>query len=622
MPPRLELADSNHRLVMPPSRINLRRAKSYNAQEKGPLSATTSRFNFNHLLFSPPPSPSLPSLIPQKPKRTGSDLLLKSRPSRVFRWGLLATLLGAMTYIVSVCVRNQEGIQQAMWPYFEQKEYEMVGQDALPDFPTPIVLHDTRGRSKWTVSIPPDYDFPLPTEEYTAMTGQCREVAARARDITATADTFSQVYDTEDKYYVDVSKAEKLGLLDHGPKHVEPTKQKGHFVGLTHKNVAGRPVCESSMTYVLESTDAGMGNNLMTLWTFYGLAKEQGRAFFVDDSRWAYGDWTEIFEAPPLPECRPPPRHHIVPCPFHAQHLVVSGSTAKDIFPSMLAKHHRMVGAEDEVQALWKLAREGYQDLFKLTADDAKYVTKRIRELKVRSQKGITAPDAPVIGLHVRRGDRHPLEYQYSETYIPAEVFHASARQMAVAHANAARYQTEAHWRRNEPILLLASDDPMVHLESDFSAAVLSQERIRLASKDAIQQQAGPKQEPRFLHRFVDEAFGWEGGFYAPMFWNLGVSRKNNAANAPEGVDVGGAVNEEARLLAPPSEQTIKLRSLIGRAYMMDLAVLAGASDGVICAVSAMGCRLLGVMMEWDKGVGGAGWVNVDGAYGWTGIDW
>lgn len=74
--------------------------------------------------------------------------------------------------------------------------------------------------------------------------------------------------------------------------------------------------------------------------------------------------------------------------------------------------------------------------------------------------------------------------------------------------------------------------------------------------------------------------------------------------------------------MAPPSEQTLRLRSLIGRAYMMDLAVLAGASDQIVCAVSAMGCRLLAVMMGWEDGIEKAGWVNVDGSYGWTGINW
>lgn len=624
MPPRLELSHSNHgpKVMVAPPRMNLRRAKSYNtAQDRAPLSATSSRFNFNHLLFSPPPSPSLPSLLP-RPKRTGSDLLLKSRPSRVVRLTLLAVLAFSSLYLLTFALRNKEALQ-AVWPYFAEEEFEMVGQDMLPDFPTPVVVRDSKGKSKWTVSIPPNYAFPLSTQEYAGLSSQCREVSARARDLHHKAPLSEQIltsYDAPDDYFVDVYEAESTGLLLHTQKQWSGRKKTGHFVGVTAANMEGKPFCKSSMTYVLESEDAGMGNNLMMLWTFYGLAKEEGRAFFIDDSRWAYGSYTEMFQGPPVPECRPPPRHQIVPCPFQAQHLVVSGMTAKEIFPSLLAKHHRTVGTDDKAHDLWKLANAGYKDLFKLNKDDLKYVENRVADLKVKSQKGITAPDAPIIGLHVRRGDRHPLEYQYKETYIPAEVFHETARKLAHQQATSAGFKTESHWRRNEPIVLLASDDPTVHDEPDFAHSTLAQERIRLATKDAIEQANGG--DHHYLHHFVDEAFGWEGGFYAPMFWNLGVSRKNNAANAPEGVQITGDVNQEARLMAPPSEQTLKLRSFVGRAYMMDLAVVSRASDGVVCAVSAMGCRLLGVMMEWEKGVGGDGWVNVDGGYGWTGIDW
>lgn len=503
----------------------------------------------------------------------------------------------------------------AIWPYFTDEEFEMVGQDTLPNFPTPIVIHDTRGRPRWTVSIPPNHDFPLSTQQYADMSGQCREVSARARDLhtmAALPEKITMDYDAPDDYFVDVAKAERTGLLAGAPAMAQPNQDAGHFAGVDPKTTTSLPVCKSSMTYVLESTDAGLGNTLMMLWTFYGLAKKEGRPFFIEDSRWAYGSYTEIFQAPPVPQCRPPPRHQMVPCPFQTQHLVVSGMTAKDIFPSLLAKHLRNAGTGDEIRDLWGLAHTGYEALFRLNEDDRAYVESRVAEVRDKSKKGITAPDAPVVGLHVRRGDRHPLEYQYHKTYIPAEVFHENARQLA---------ETKSHSSapiQTEPIILLASDDPMVYKEPDFASYMASQERIRLASKEVVER---GKKQPKFIHHFVDEAFGWEGGFFAPMFWNLGVSRKNNAANAPEGVEVED-VNEEARFMAPPSEQTLKLRSLVGRAYMMDLAVLAQASDGVVCAVSAMGCRLLGVMMEWEKGVGGDGWVNVDGGYGWTGIDW
>jgi hypothetical protein len=80
-------------------------------------------------------------------------------------------------------------------------------------------------------------------------------------------------------------------------------------------------------------------------------------------------------------------------------------------------------------------------------------------------------------------------------------------------------------------------------------------------------------------------------------------------------------MNEVARHMAPLSEETLRLRSLIGRAYMMDLAVLAGASDKLVCTVSAMGCRLLAVMMGWEDAIDAGGRVNVDGSCERTGIN-
>lgn len=620
MPPRLELTESNHTKVMlVPPRINLRRAKSYNAADCGPLSATSSRFNFNHLLFSPPPSPSLPALVP-RPKRSPSQIL-KTRPSRVFRRSFWCLSIVAAIYFLGAAVRSRD-VLPAVWPYFAKEEYEMVGQDVLPDFPTPIIVYDTKGRAKWTISIPRNYDFPLSMEEYTDMSGQCHEVAARARDLHNKAPLTDEArtnYDALDDYYVDVQRAEENGVLTGaGGANKQPPQAglgRGHFVGLSAKEMKGKPVCKSSMTFVLESQDAGIGNTLMMLWTFYGLAKEEGRAFFIDDTRWAYGEYANIFQLPAIPNCQPPLRHQMVPCPSQAQHLVISGMTAKEIFPALLARHHRASGTDDKLYDLWSLARIGYEDLFVLNKEDETYVASRVEELKAKAKKEFTSPNTPIIGLHVRRGDRHPLEYQYKNTYIPAEVYLEQTKQATEAHFA----MVEDSGNKHQFISVLASDDPMVHLEPDFTKMILAQERIRLASKDAIQQ---ADQRKTYMRKFVEEAFGWEGGFYGPMFWNLGVERKNNAANAPDGVEVVGDVNDAARLMAPPSEQTLKLRSFVGRAYMMDLAVLSRASDSIVCAVSAMGCRLLGVMMEWEAGMVGGRWVNVDGGYGWTGIDW
>lgn len=436
------------------------------------------------------------------------------------------------------------------------------------------------------------------------MNGFCREVSARARDLhkkTPLSDKILLSYDRPDDYFVDVHEAEQTGLLSVVPKG-QPPKHSGHFPGVSFESMSGKPFCDKSLTYVLESPNAGLGEAVMSLWTLYALAKEQGRAFFIDDSRWAYGAFTDLFQHPPIPNCRPPPRHQMLPCPAQTRHLVISSVTTKDVLPALLAKHQRQHNSDLGTRDLFELAHTGYKALFKLSKEDAAYVSSRVRDLKTKAKADGKRPvDSPIIGLHIRHGDRHPFEYQYRDTYIPAEVFAGYGQRLVEAHYNKTKVQPEQY----HAVRIVASDDPMVHEESEFADAHLAQEHIRLATKELIQDS---NKNPQYLHAFQEEAFGWEGGFFAPMFWNFGGKPKHNAAEE-------GAAES-------PSEEMLRLRSLVGRAYMMDMAVLAGASDKVVCAVSAMGCRLLAVMMGWERAMVHQDWVNIDGGYAWNGLIW
>ncbi|GAO14434.1 uncharacterized protein UV8b_02642 [Ustilaginoidea virens] len=607
MAPRLSLTQpTTGKVAIAPPRINLRRAASYNDRISGPISSTSSTFNFNHLLFSPPPSPGLPALVPRQRKRSASDLIFKARPSRVLRTILwFSTLCAAFYFSVSVAFRHRHVIPIVL-PYFGDPQYEMVGQDSFPDFPTPVVVHDAKKRPRWTVFVPRNYEFPLSVDEYSAMNALCREVSARTRDLhhkPPLSDQTLLLKGKSDDYFVDVHEAEQTGLLSVKPKG-QPPKHSGHFVGLSLESKSGKPFCDRSLTYVLESSNAGLGEAMMALWTVYSLAKEQDRSFFIDDSRWAYGAYTDVFGPPPVPRCRPPPRHQMLPCPAQARHLVVSSQTIRDVLPALLAKHQQQKKTALGTRHLFELAHHGYKALFALSKDDDAYVSKRIQQIrsKAKAKASKLAVDSPVIGLHIRHGDRHPYENQYRETYIPSEVFASQAYNLVAEYYNRT---TSIKPDQHDAVRIIASDDPMVHEEGEFSDAMMAQERIRLATKQVIE---GANKDPHYLHRFVDEAFGWEGGFFAAMFWNLGGKPRSNAAGEHE---PGRDGDEMARL-----------RSLVGRAYAMDMAVLAGASDKVVCAVSAMGCRLLAVMMGWTRAMEQHDWVNVDGDYGWAGLVW
>ncbi|RCI15496.1 hypothetical protein L249_3456 [Ophiocordyceps polyrhachis-furcata BCC 54312] len=572
----------------PPARMNLRRAASYNNSNNihynnQPHSATSSRFGFHHLLTpsssssysSPPPSPSL---LPRPAESCRSKRWRRRRAVK----RVAATVVGSVRTLV--CTGGI--IILALW--FAVRFLSLLparaGDDLdnvrrlsmlLPDFPTPVVVSGSR----WTVSIPRRHSFPLSIGQYVAMAESCRSLSSS---------------------YVDVDEAERAGLLP--PVSTTTTVQSGHFVGIDHVTTS-LPVCDRSLTFVLESTDAGLGRSLLTLWILFALAEEQKRAFFVDDSRWAYGRYKDIFRPPPRPACRPPPRHQMVPCPARARHLVVSAATSGDVIPALLGANKRSQQANR--RRLLDLARFGYRHLFELVEEDAGYVRRRVRQLRERA--GLSLPPAPIVGLHVRRGDRHPFEYQYRDTYIPTQVFSDRARWLVEAHYN----ETKGVVGSGAAVTVLASDDPTVHAQADFSEAVVAQQRIRLASnEEAANGGKTPSHDsdPHFMHRFIEEGQGWEGGFFPLIFWNLGAQRKNNAA-------------AENKRPESPSELTLRLRGLIGRAYVMDLAVLAGASDKVVCAVSAMGCRLLAVMMGWDRAMDRGEWVNVDGGHqGWTGL--
>ncbi|OTB02113.1 hypothetical protein M426DRAFT_62825 [Hypoxylon sp. CI-4A] len=502
------------------------------------------------------------------------------------------------------------------WPLDNREDFEMVGQYDLPDFPTPIAVTDRNGRSKWTVSIPPTYTFPLSTKEYSEMCVKCQEVAAHVRELHGYTSPSQQVqtdYYYEDPYFLDVSEAERRGLLpgvEGKAWKVTAQAQDGHLVGDREDGLVDKSTCKTSLTFVLESTDAGLGPTMMMLWMAYGLAQKERRSFFIDDSSWAYGDYTAIFKAPPMPECNPPPRHEMLPCPRTARHLVVSAATATETFGKNFNDEYENLHRSnvDRERPMYDLARAGYEALFRLNDEDQPYVEQRVRDLRsaVRVVEG-NHNDGMIVGVHIRHGDLHPYEFQYNGAYIPLNLYLQRSREIVEEiHNFSSPLGGEDLVAKQHSFSIVASDDPDVYETEEFRGAARAQEQIKLASKQHIQD-ANP--DKSVMHKFVDETFGWEGGFFASMFWNLGRSTINNANAA-----------DEVQTTLKPSAETMRLRGLIGRAYVMDLAVLGRASDAVVCTMSAMGCRLLAVIMGWEKAMEEGRWVNIDGDFTWTAL--
>jgi hypothetical protein len=264
---------------------------------------------------------------------------------------------------------------------------------------------------------------------------------------------------------------------------------------------------------------------------------------------------------------------------------------------------------------IFALLRTGYEALFKLRTDDAKYVLNRALELygDTQAHGGIS------IGMHVRHGDKHPMEYQYQEDYIPLARYTDAAREIYIdlienagkgSHNNKKRTTNDVEARHDALFsrhttsrMVLASDDPLVYESVEIGPnSVRAQDRIMLATKAALEAAQGKK------NPWIDEITGWEGGFYRDVFFSLGQP-------------VGNAKDMQSLSADNVPEQAMKLRELVGRAYLLDLAVL-GKADTMVCTVSSTACKLLAVMMGWDKAFKEGRWRNIDGEFDWKGVAW
>lgn len=520
----------------------------------------------------------------------------------------------------------------------EGAQYEMVPDSSLPDEPAAVIVTDVQGKTRWTVSIPHRYDFPLKPDHYREICKQVDEMSMHIADLGMGSKFHRRhlEYYGEDPNFLDVADAESQSILS--------IARAGS--GKKESGKGGMGVCKRSMTYVLETSDAGIGSSLMGLWMAYGLAKKEGRAFFVDDTRWPYGKYNTLFKPAPVVDCAPPPTSHRLPCPRSAAHLVVSAATIQHTFGNQFHEEFedpKKIGVMRQ-EPIFALARTGYEDLFHLADDgDTKYALDKNTTLmsRTRSEGGV------VLGLHVRRGDKHPWEFQYSKDYLPlmrymdeakqilAETYESDdvaeradgaghshayapgsraldaiantrlAQALPIGKASSAERRPKAHDSAGAIAskMLLASDDPDVYDNPEVSGTTRAQDRIVLASKTALEK--ANADQPK--NQYIDEIHGWEGGFFKDVFWGLG--QDTNAASA--------AIPEE------PSDAALALRAMVGRAYLLDLAVLA-ESDYVVCGVSAMGCRLLAVMMGWEKAIVQKGWRNIDSvsSFEWTGIVW
>lgn len=232
---------------------------------------------------SPPPSPNLPSLIPRHGKKPAS-----ASHSRLVKRLLIGCC--GVAILVWIVIRQIYAQQHTSEYENDGEQWEMVGGSTLPEEPSALVVQDFKGKQRWTVSIPSTYDFPLKPSYYRDICTQSMELSKQLRQEAKAQNGIAKRmlnYYQKDQYYIDVQDAEEQGLMP-------PAKASGRPKGFVddealaaNKGAAdGLPVCEKSLTYVMETDDAGFGNTLLRMWMSYGLAQAENRTFFVDDSRW------------------------------------------------------------------------------------------------------------------------------------------------------------------------------------------------------------------------------------------------------------------------------------------------------------------------------------------------
>ncbi|KAI9747819.1 MAG: hypothetical protein M4579_007381, partial [Chaenotheca gracillima] len=573
---------------MPPRMILRRNPPSFSSSNAA--SPSYSQFNFSRLLESPPASPGLPPIAPRR--RSCSIQSLPKRYSNLVRLLLWICGIGLILSYAASRLRLEHKPAAISYKAPDGEIYEIVGDDSLPDYPSPVVVTDKRGRAKWTVSIPPHLEFPLPPETYADICTKSVELADHVADMKSHGVAHHHAahagYYQKDKNFMDVAEAELHEML---PGVADENLQdqdlfnsmigsKGDLMGMEKDKTEAMTVCDTSLTYVMETSDAGMGKTLMGLWMA------------------PYGKFTTYFARPPIPSCLPPPRTQILPCPHQAKHLLVSAATTTWTFGhSFNEEYEDPKGMEVARQKnIFSLLRTGYEALFHLIPEDEAYVRHQTSLVATQTLSPKNPKHAGmVVGIHVRRGDRHPLEFQYQKSYIPLDRYASAAKLLqASTYNNTPSIQATMSPRDFEKssVTLLASDDPDVYSADELSGAKRAQDRIELASKTALEAAAAASAGtgPDTPKKYIDETIGWEGGFFKDIFWSLGSTATSRTDSHVDDI-------------RNPSDQALRLRELVGRAYLLDLKVLGTGTDAVVCGVSAMGCDLLAVMMGWEKAV-------------------
>lgn len=250
--------------------------------------------------------------------------------------------------------------------------------------------------------------------------------------------------------------------------HQSPIKESKDLVNAAtdHNSL---PECDSSITFTFHSC-CGFASEIIGLLNVMIYAKDTGRALFLRQRDWNYGSWSDFFVDFPQPSCRIPAdtrkigfAHAFLPKELDKQERKFK--RAKHLFVNRLAWHimdehlmnHYTDPREKDTPAYWERAfkaqARALAQIWKPNATIKDLVVAQEAELQLRgSQESDFAGDRlPVIGVHVRRGDKAREVIAFGQQHIHLEDFIYSMTEFLEKNAI------------NEPrIVMVMSDDGTV----------------------------------------------------------------------------------------------------------------------------------------------------------------
>ncbi|KAF8273820.1 hypothetical protein EI94DRAFT_1563217 [Lactarius quietus] len=386
-------------------------------------------------------------------------------------------------------------------------------------------------------------------------------------------------------------KAECHKLLGevNGPKYWSGQKDVIHHGANPGKYpvAEGMPtkICSKTITYMLDG-HVGLLADLALMAQAAGLAREVGRTFFVDDTYWNRGKWTDHFQdvrmrqPGPEGECRAPPPEELVACPRNARHWVINSRTAKYHFGDAFSEEfedphgHQL----NRLRGIYNRARESLTLTIRPNAATISLI--HSARVEMVSFLGLDSNHSARVdqyqSIHVRRGDGTGSSWKFHDKNVPVEEY-ASA-------SNAAWNRLFRSTGNSGPqAVYLASDDPKVFEE--------------------LQSQLEPGSRIFSLERSTNSDLS------------------NIASPAPY------FQNEFSAL---PEADRVRLT----KGMIVDFALLSGLwawdtdpkPGAVICGIASNVCKMSAVALDWDRAFGygfgddSAGNVNQEHAH-WIEVD-